>query len=162
MIEDEMLDDEVPQPSQTPLEDTADEAPDADFDAQLTVPSNDPAYIHFLSRVSRGGNDQVLRYVCHRRGCPPLQISSATGITPSACLHCGSPSILEFQVQQLIETYCLLMEIVQIMPQILHYLQVDANTSIAVTTPEDGKNAPTSVFRNDSTKVTMNKSEYQS
>ena len=98
VIEDEVLDDEVVQPLNTAADSATDDAPDGDFDEQLTVPTNDPAYIHFLTRVSRGGNDQVLRYVCHRRGCLPLQISATPPITPSACLHCGAPSVLEFQV----------------------------------------------------------------
>ena len=91
----------------------------SDYDSALGNKSRDKEYVSFLSRVRRGGADQVLRYCRWKDGCGPLDISAtaaASNISTSVppCSKCGAPRAFE----------------AQIMPQLLHYLKVDKNTAV--------------------------------
>ena len=72
----------------------ADEAADArlkqaDYQRALGSEVHDPTYINFLTRVSRGGSDQVLRYC--RTATPQAATSEVEGDhTTSATINSGS------------------------------------------------------------------------
>ena len=89
----------------------------ADYDHALGSEASDPVYIRFLTRVKRGGPEQVLRY-CRwdkRSGGGPLAISSSfsqDGFSPPLCQHCGAARSFECQI----------------MPQLLHFLRVENKT----------------------------------
>lgn len=99
----------------------------ADYSEALGNEAVDPCYVRFLSRVRRGGEKQVLRY-CRwesvEEGGGPLWMHSADAVlrrgeetlppriaedTVPCCDKCGEPRQFEFQV----------------MPQLLHYLELD-------------------------------------
>jgi pre-rRNA-processing protein TSR4 len=91
----------------------------ADYEKALGSESSDPVYIRFLTRVKRGGTDQVLRY-CRwpKNGRGALPISSAASsdhLEPSPCERCGAPRSFECQI----------------MPQLLHFLRIENRTKIA-------------------------------
>ena len=89
----------------------------ADYDHALGSEASDPVYIRFLTRVKRGGPEQVLRY-CRwdkRSGGGPLAISSSfsqDGFSPPLCQYCGAARSFECQI----------------MPQLLHFLRVENKT----------------------------------
>eukprot|EP01033_Poteriospumella_lacustris_P018085 gene18085-12974_t len=109
-----------------------------DYNKALSEKKYDPVYINFLTRIDRGGAQQVLRYVAssaHRTGVAPSSSSSIGEVTLDVqergrlyvsrqaqkevsrvplCPHCGGARALEFQI----------------MPQILHFLGVDRNTQV--------------------------------
>jgi len=92
----------------------------ADYDQALGSEQKDPVYIRFLARVRRGGAQQVLRYCRWNQDAGPLHITTAAAAksnsySPTPCEHCGAPRAFEFQI----------------MPQLIHYLQVDRQTSLA-------------------------------
>lgn len=92
----------------------ADEAEDAaltqtDYRKALGNDAVDSTYVRFLSRIQRGGNDQILRYPTlagkeETSGCSfipvPLQVHSKSmeGIEIPCCENCGSVRRFEFQV----------------------------------------------------------------
>jgi len=91
-----------------------------DYDSALGNSTRDPEYLKFLSRVRRGGADQVLRYCRWEDGNGALAITAAAAADKKQyrapdCGNCGSPRAFEFQV----------------MPQLLHYLHVDSSTNVA-------------------------------
>mmetsp|Transcript_24514 Transcript_24514/g.36060 ORF Transcript_24514/g.36060 Transcript_24514/m.36060 type:complete len:433 (+) Transcript_24514:51-1349(+) len=103
----------------------------ADYNAALGNKEGltDPVYVKFLTRVSLGGNDQVLRYYCGPRGMKdvsttegsssrlPLPVSSIGTVDEESvpvCERCGAARTFEFQV----------------MPQLLHFLNIDHNTRL--------------------------------
>jgi len=148
---------------------------------------HDPTYINFITRISRGGSDQVLRY------CRPSTISDGTRkekllylssdralrdhradlLRRSPCEGCGSPRTIEFQVSEinkgdsmsvtrpvtsvpLILCLCLLSLLnncTQIMPQLLHYLNVDKNTTLSTAGPSTVQESEPKAFVNKSDKV---------
>ncbi|KAJ1397364.1 hypothetical protein B484DRAFT_407020 [Ochromonadaceae sp. CCMP2298] len=109
-----------------------------DYQQALGSEVHDPAYLRFLTRVSLGGDDQVLHY-CREapqdqqgnsgqeaRGANRgllmlssdpsfLQRRQAELATGGRCGRCGAARVFECQV----------------MPQLLHYLQVDRLTQLA-------------------------------
>jgi hypothetical protein len=111
-----------------------------DYNKALSEKKYDPVYINFLTRIDRGGAQQVLRYVAssaHRTGVAPSSSSSIGEVTLDVqergrlyvsrqaqkeisrvppCPHCGGARALEFQI----------------MPQILHFLGVDRNTQVNI------------------------------
>jgi len=111
---------------------------------------HDPTYINFITRISRGGSDQVLRY------CRPSTISDGTRkekllylssdralrdhradlLRRSPCEGCGSPRTIEFQI----------------MPQLLHYLNVDKNTTLSTAGPSTVQESEPKAFVNKSDK----------
>jgi hypothetical protein len=91
----------------------------ADYQRAMGSEVHDPTYINFLTRVERGGADQVLRY-CRTRGedCAAaadatrsskglLLLSSdvelrkrrAAQLQASPCARCGAPRTFECQVR---------------------------------------------------------------
>ncbi len=103
----------------------------------------DPTYINFLTRIERGGSQQILRYNAsslHRsidlreylvKDNLPLELQEHGRLYVSQevqnkpnrvppCPFCGSPRVFEFQI----------------MPQILHYLGVDKNTQVSIEEEE--------------------------
>lgn len=115
-----------------------------DYNKALSERKYDPVYINFLTRIDRGGSQQVLRYVAssaHRTGVAPSSSSSSSSSIGEVtldvqergrlyvsrqvqkeisrvppCPHCGGARALEFQI----------------MPQILHFLGVDRNTQVNI------------------------------
>ncbi len=99
----------------------ADESSDAaltqtDYNKALGGQKHDPVYINFLTRIQRGGNDQVLRYnrwnnedaaaagttTGHAHG--PLRLSGDPHMTQRIqsvpnCERCGAKRAFEFQVR---------------------------------------------------------------
>ena len=97
----------------------------ADYNAALgnAEGHTDPVYVKFLTRVSMGGSDQVLRYCCaNRRGDGggtldkevtaaqmPLAVSSEGQVDANAvppCELCGAPRTFEFQVCAMMAVWC--------------------------------------------------------
>jgi len=113
----------------------ADEAEDlqlqqSDYDKALGNKSHDPQYVAFLSRIRRGGQDQVLRYARWETGTGPLPISFAAAELSDekkhpvpSCVHCHAPRRFEFQV----------------MPQLLHFLKVDMDTHVTNPDAQDAR-----------------------
>lgn len=108
-----------------------------DYNKALSEQKYDPVYINFLTRIDRGSTQQILRYNAgslHRsdvverhpdaislemqeRG--RLYVSRAAQQNATkvpCCAYCGSARALEFQI----------------MPQILHYLEVEKNTEVTI------------------------------
>jgi pre-rRNA-processing protein TSR4 len=88
-----------------------------DYDEALGTNERDPEYLKFLSRVRRGGSEQVLRYgrwEAHFEALP-ISIEAKTKYEPPICENCGCERKFEFQI----------------MPQLLHFLHVDESTKIS-------------------------------
>lgn len=99
-----------------------------DYDQALGNESRDPEYVRFLSRVRRGGAEQVLRYCRWNEDSGPLSVSSAAAKqyreeAPPQCEQCGGARKFEFQI----------------MPQLLSYLQVDGDTLVNNPTVEQAR-----------------------
>lgn len=99
-----------------------------DYDQALGNESRDPEYVRFLSRIRRGGSNQVLRYCRWNDLYGPLPVSTAAAKQyqeeqPPRCEHCGSARKFEFQI----------------MPQLLSYLHVDGATMVNNPTIEQAR-----------------------
>jgi pre-rRNA-processing protein TSR4 len=99
-----------------------------DYNEALGNESRDPEYIRFLSRVRRGGPNQVLRYCRWQDEYGPISISTAAArahreSVPPVCQRCGAARKFEFQI----------------MPQLLSYLHVDGDTSVNNPTTEQAR-----------------------
>jgi hypothetical protein len=108
-----------------------------DYNKALSEQKYDPVYINFLTRIDRGSTQQILRYNAgslHRSDVSErhpdaislemqergrLYVSRAAQQNATkvpCCAYCGSARALEFQI----------------MPQILHYLEVEKNTEVTI------------------------------
>lgn len=87
----------------------------------------DRVYSKFLHRIQLGGGNQVLRY--SRWTGEPLLVSGRSTTIGEAdiphCEYCGAERRFEFQV----------------LPQLLHYLQVDRSTNLLTAPIDDGINS---------------------
>lgn len=108
-----------------------------DYNETLSKAKHDPIYISFLTRIQKGGAQQVLRYATsslHREGKTVQTVSvsdrdrgrifvskkekdEASNLSVPACQHCGAARCLEFQV----------------MPQLVYFLKTENETVLSKT-----------------------------
>lgn len=93
----------------------------SDYNTASGNVTHDVEYLAFLKRLRRSGPDQVLRYARWQPDAGPLPISALAAKLNNTvqnpvppCTHCGAARAFEFQV----------------MPQLLHFLKVDAETNV--------------------------------
>lgn len=111
-----------------------------DYNETLSKAKHDPIYVSFLTRLQKGGSQQVLRYATsslHReekkekissedRDRGRLFVSkkekeNASSLVVPPCQFCGAARCLEFQV----------------MPQLLYYLKTENETVLTKTIDPD-------------------------